>query len=64
MNGISLFHKTYFINQQEILLWQCEVCRIMTSSTSWPGKQRISILEKDESDKAGDLNKNVSGRKE
>ena len=34
---------------------------IRTSSTSWPEKQRISILEKDEIDKAEDLNKNVSG---
>ena len=37
---------------------------IRTSSTSWPGKQRISILEKDEIDKAEDLNKNVSGWEE
>ena len=37
---------------------------IRTSSTSWPEKQRISILEKDEIDKAEDLNKNVSGWEE
>ena len=37
---------------------------IRTSSTSWPGKQRISILEKDEIDKDEDPYKNVSGWEE
>ena len=61
MNDISLFPKLLAINQQ-ILLWQCEVylmLSIITTSTSWPGKQRRLILEKDESNKAEDLNENV-----
>ena len=37
---------------------------IITSSTSWPGKHRILILEDDESDKAEDLNKDDSGWEE
>ena len=37
---------------------------LITYSTSSPGKQRRSILENDESNKAEDLNKNVSSREE
>ena len=67
MNDISIFPKTFVINQQYILLRHCEVylmLSIITSSTSWPGKHRISVLEKDKSDKGEDLNKDDSGWEE